>query len=124
MKKYENLKNYLLSNEEELKSIISKINSIDDSLSSLEYYENDDLFFKEFFYNDPMEVARSVFYGDYRYCDKYVAFDGNGNLTSLTENELENEYEEYIDDIIEALLEHYQKIEITDNELKNLIENK
>ena len=122
MEKYENLKNYLLKNINKTSEIISMINSIDSSLESLECWSNDQDFFNTYFYNDPMEAVKASYYGDYNYCDKYVAFDGNGNLTSLTENELENEYEEYIDDIIEALLEHYQKIEITDNELIELIE--
>lgn len=46
-------------------------------------YYNDEDFFNTYFYNNPMEVARSTFYGDYRYCDDYVRFNGCGNLESL-----------------------------------------
>ena len=126
MKNYEEIKNYLLDHVHEIdnmRSIISEINSIDGSLNCLEYWNNDKEFFNTFFRNNPMEAVRSSYYGDYNYCDKYVAFDGCGNLTSLTENELENEYKEYIDDIVNALLEHYQEICISD-EVKNLIENR
>ena len=122
MRNYEDIKDYLLNHIDEIGSIVSEINSIDNSLEYLEYFDNDEEFFNTYFYNNPMEVARSVFYGDYRYCDKYVAFDGCGNLTSLTENELENKYKDYIDDIVEALIEHYQEISICDNELNNLVE--
>ena len=47
-----------------------------------EIYSNDEEFFKTFF-TDPMEAVRSSFYGDYRYCDEFVQFDGYGNLQSF-----------------------------------------
>lgn len=32
---------------------------------------------------DPWEIARSCFYGDFRPCDKYFSFNGYGNLVSF-----------------------------------------
>ena len=118
----ENIKNYLLNHVDEIGGIISDINSIDGSLDYLEYYENNEEFFNTFFYNNPMEAVRSSFYGDYHYCDKYVKFDGYGNLKSVNDYELEKEYKYYIDDITKSLLEHYQEMIICDNELIKLIE--
>ena len=118
----ENIKNYLLNHVDEIGGIISDINSIDGSLDYLEYYENNVEFFNTFFYNNPMEAVRSSFYGDYHYCDKYVKFDGYGNLKSVNDYELEKEYKYYIDDITKSLLEHYQEMIICDNELIKLIE--
>ena len=118
----ENIKNYLLNHIDEIGGIISDINSIDGSLDYLEYYENNEEFFNTFFYNNPMEAVRSEFYGDYHYCDKYVKFDGYGNLKSVDDYGLEKEYKYYIDDITKSLLEHYQEMIICDNELIKLIE--
>ena len=122
MKNYEEIKNYLLNHVNEIGDIIIEINSIDGSLDFLEYWDNDEEFFNTFFYNNPSEAVRSAYYGDYNYCDKYVKFDGYGNLKSVDEYGLEKEYKEYIDDITKSLLEHYQELCITDDELLKLIE--
>ena len=122
MKNYEDIKNYLLNHIDEIGGIISDINSIDGSLDYLEYYENNEEFFNTFFYNNPMEAVRSEYYGDYNYCDKYVKFDGYENLKSVDDYELEKEYKYYIDEIVNALLEHYQEMIICDKELIKLIE--
>ena len=122
MKNYENIKNYLLNHIDEIGDIIVEINSIDGSLDYLEYFENNEEFFNTFFYNNPSEAVRSSFYGDYHYCDKYVKFDGYGNLKSVNDYELEKEYKYYIDDITKSLIEHYQELDICDKELVKLIE--
>lgn len=115
MEKYENLKNYLLSNEEELTSIVSDINCIDGSLDYLEYWDNDEEFFDTFFPNNPTEAVRAACYGDYNYCDDFVRFNGYGNLESFDDWELEKEYGENIDEIINCLVEHYGEIDITED---------
>ena len=122
MKNYEEIKNYLLNHVDEIGDIIIEINSIDGSLDFLEYWNNDDDFFNTFFYNNPTEAVRSAYYGDYNYCDEYVRFNGYGNLVSFNDYDLEKEYKEYIDDILKALLKHYQEISICDDELIKLIE--
>ena len=122
MSNYEEIKNYLLNHVDEIGDIIIEINSIDGSLDYLEYYENDEEFFNTYFYNNPTEAVRSSYYGDYNYCDKYVKFDGCGNLKSVDDYGLEKEYKDYIDDITKSFLEHYQQISICDDELIKLIE--
>ena len=124
MKNYEEIKNYLLDHVHEIdnmRSMISEINSIDGSLDYLDYWDNDEEFFNTFFYNNPMEAVRSSYYGDYNYCDDYVRFNGYGNLESFNDYKLEKEYKEHIDDIVNALLEHYQEISIYDNNLLEII---
>ena len=121
MKNYEEIKNYLLNHVDEIGDIIIEINSIDGSLDFLEYWNNDEEFFNTFFYNNPMEAVRSSYYGDYNYCDNWVKFDGYGNLKSVNDYGLENEYKDYIEDITKSLIEHYQELSITDKELNNLI---
>ena len=122
MKNYEEIKDYLLNHVDEIGDIIIEINSIDGSLDFLEYWNNDDDFFNTFFYNNPTEAVRSAYYGDYNYCDDYVRFNGYGNLESFNDYDLEKEYKEYINEIVNALLKHYQEIGITDDNLKELIE--
>ena len=118
----EKIKNYLLNHIDEIGGIVSEINSFDNSLEYLQYYENDEEFFDTFFYNNPSEAVRSSYYGDYNYCDKCVKFDGYGNLESVDDYELENEYRDYIDEIVKSILEHYEQLDISDKELVKLIE--
>ena len=122
MSNYEEIKNYLLNHVDEIGDIIIEINSIDGSLDYLEYYENDEEFFNTYFYNNPTEAVRASYYGDYNYCDEFVKFNGYGNLETRNQYSLEKEYKEYINDIVNSLIEHYQQISICDDELIKLIE--
>ena len=122
MEKYTNIKNYLLNHINVINEVVSEINSLNGSLNFLEYWNNDEEFFNTFFYNNPMEAARTSFFGNYDYSDEYVKFDGYGNLSSANEYEVEVEYKGYIDDIVNSLLEHYEEIDISDKELIKLIE--
>lgn len=122
MKNYEEIKDYLLNHIDEIGDIIIEINSIDSSLDFLEYWDNDEEFFNTFYYLNPGEAVRSAYYGDYNYCDKYVKFNGYGNLVSFNDYDLEKEYKDYIYEITESLIEHYQQISICDDELIKLIE--
>ena len=122
MEKYTNIKNNLLNNINVIGEIVIEINSLDNSIEFLEYYENNEEFFNTYFYNNPMEAVRSSFFGSYDYSDEYVKFDVYGNLTSANNHEIEAEYKDYIDDIVNSLLEHYEEIDISDKELIKLIE--
>ena len=122
MKNYEEIKDYLLNHIDEIGDLIIEINSIDSSLDFLEYWDNDEEFFNTFYYLNPIEAVRSAYYGDYNYCDKYVKFNGYGNLVSFNDYDLEKEHKDYIYEITESLLEHYQELSITDDNLKELIE--
>ena len=121
MEKFENIKNCLLGNEEELRSIVQEINNFNGSLDNLNFYENDEDFFNTFFADNPMEVARATFYGNYKYCDQYVRFNGYGNLESFDEYEAMKEIKSYIDDIVTSLLECWEYIDIYNEELLTLL---
>ena len=121
MKKFENIKNYLLGNEKELLNIVQDINSYNGSLDYLNFYENDEDFFNTFFVDNPMEVARATFYGNYKYCDQYVRFNGYGNLESFDEYEAMKEVKSYIDDIVSNLLGCWEELDI-DDQLVELLE--
>lgn len=117
----ERLKNYLLENEETLQDVVREINSWSGSLDWLEYYENDDDFF-ECYFKDKAEVARAVYYGDYRYNDDYVKFNAYGNLESCCKYEYIEELKDYVDDVVEILLQEYKNLCLTDDKIDELIE--
>lgn len=117
MKNYKNIKKALLGNEGELMNIVQEINCYNGSLDHLNFYENDEEFFNTFFYNDPMRVAMLISYGDYKYHNDYVRFNGSGNLESFDRYELIQELKYYIDDIIESLKQCWKNIYITDDDI-------
>jgi hypothetical protein len=78
-------------------------------------YYNDEKFFNTFFEGRPMEVARSIHYGDYRFMDDFVTFNGYGNL--VTFNSIDND--NLVDSIItmaENIAERIEKF----NDLLNI----
>ena len=118
MKKNE-IREYLLNNEETLLNVVSELNSWNGCLENLDFWENDEEFFNTFFDN-PMEAIRATYYGDYNYNDDYVKFNGYGNIDSYSEYERIEEIKDNIDDIVENLVECYYNIYINE-ELENLI---
>ena len=118
MKKNE-IREYLLNNEETLLEVVSELNSWNGCLENLDFWENDEEFFNTFFDN-PMEAIRATYYGDYNYNDEYVKFNGYGNIDSYSEYERIEEIKDNIDDIVDNLIECYYNIYINE-ELENLI---
>lgn len=116
----ENVKEYLLENEDELREVVQEINSYNGALDYLQAYENDEEFFETFFTN-PMEAVRATQFGNYNYSDEYVRFDGYGNLDSCSEWELLEDLKDNIDEIVELLIENENHLFISD-ELRELVE--
>lgn len=63
----------------------------DQNRSDDEIFSNDEEFFSTFF-SDTMEAVRAVCFGEYRYQDEWVTFNGYGNLESS------NDPDQFIDD--------------------------
>ena len=118
MKKNE-IREYLLNNEDVLLEVVSELNSWNGCLENLDFWENDEEFFNTFFDN-PMDAIRATYYGNYNYNDDYVKFNGYGNIDSYSEYERIEEIKDNIDDIVENLVECYYNIYINE-ELENLI---
>lgn len=106
---------------DELKEMVSEVNSWNGELEDLYYYENDEYFFEMMFGNKVDEAVRAVCYGNYEYMDDYVHFNAYGNLDSCSQLEYDKEIEEYADEIIEAYLDNIENM--SDGELKDKIEN-
>jgi hypothetical protein len=79
-----------------LEAVMSYLNGLDDNelvnahntyarenSSDDEIYSNDEDFFNTFFEGKTNEAVRAVCYGEYRYTDEYVMFNGYGNLESF-----------------------------------------
>ncbi|WZL56280.1 hypothetical protein SP3_00221 [Bacillus phage fHSPT3] len=67
-----------------------------------------------------MEAVRAAIYGDYRYTDDYVKFDGYSNLVSVSEYDMEEELKENIEEIMDALESNFSNLCLSD-ELTALI---
>ena len=67
------------------------------------YYDNDEYFFNDMF-SSPMEAVRAVYYGDYRYTDEYVRFNGYGNLESCDGYDIKDEALDD-DDFLQSLVD-------------------
>jgi hypothetical protein len=78
-----------LSEEYDFDSIEDKIRLHNEYCSENDYmddyiYENDEDFLNEHF-SSPDKAVRAAIYGDYRYMDNYVVFNGYANLESFDE---------------------------------------
>lgn len=63
--------------------------------------DNDENFFEDYFSNNINEAIRAVCYGDYRYMDDYVVFNGYANLDSFSGYDLKDHI--YISDLASYL---------------------
>ena len=117
---YDFIVNYLINlKDDELLDLWNEY-CFEENMDGCIYY-NDEYFFEEYFSNNPTEAVRAVCYGDYRYMDTFVVFNGYGNLESFDSRDLDNyiyisdlasyledngflknEYREYIEEIQEV----------------------
>lgn len=106
---------------DELKEMVSELNSWDGSLRYLDYFENDEYFFKEFYRDRVDDAVRAVCYGDYNYMDDLVRIGDDGNLYSCSEYEYEEEIEDNANEIIEYYLEEIDNM--CDEDIKRKIKD-
>ena len=118
----ENLvKEYLLENEDVLISVVQELNGWNGCLDWLEFWENDGYFFDCVFENK-LDVARAICYGDYNYNDDYVKINSLGNVVSYSEDGMIEEIKDDIEEIVENLIEYKNDICISDGNLEELLE--
>ena len=97
---YDYIVNYLVGLSEE--DLIDLWNNYycEEDMDSYIYY-NDEYFFEEYFTNNVDGAVRAVCYGDYRYMDTFVIFNGYGNLESFNSCNLDDYI--YISDLASDL---------------------
>ena len=106
------LKEILINDIELTRDIVQQINSWNGSLDFLEWYENDEEFFDVYFQGRVVDALQKAYYGNYNFNEAYVKFDNLANFESGNEWDVLDDYENYIDDIIEAMLETRDNIYI------------
>ena len=108
---------------EDLMSIVSDINSYDGSFDDVQWWENDEDFFNTYYADDIMGAVRAVCYGEYNFTDEYVKINAYGNLE--TTNYIQDELDEYVDEIVDHLVEDWDEFKDTidlTSETKELID--
>lgn len=79
-------------------------------------YNNDEAFFNEYFEN-AFDAIKAISFGEYKYADAYVKFDGYGNLESLAYVDSGIDFDDlaewYLDneDCEDILAELYEELE-------------
>ena len=107
----EKIKEVLSNDENILVSTLQEINCTNGNFENLQFYNNDEDFFDTYFNNNPYEVARATFYGDYRFNDDYVYFNAYGNLASFNYiNEFVSDSD--IEDITEDIISNYSSYDL------------
>ena len=107
----EKIKEVLKDNDNILMDTIQSINGWNGNFDHLRFYNNDEDFFDTYFNNNPYEVARATFYGDYRFNDDYVYFNAYGNLASFNYiNEFVSDSD--IEDITEDIMNNYSSYDL------------
>lgn len=95
----------------EAHNIYAREQSSDDEIHS-----NDDDFFNTYFENRTLEAVRAVCYGEYKYTDEYVVFNGYGNLESFNNPEDHISVGEIAADILENPENYEHMIELEETE--------
>lgn len=86
---------YIVDNFGSLESLYDEIDNKED-LESVDYYPNDEEFFNTFYMDKPYNLVQAIAYGDYRYSDNFVKFDGYANLKSVYEIPYEDDCAELV----------------------------
>ena len=106
--------------EQVINQIIDLINDMDDNelitlnneycesanIYDSEIFANDDEFFEIFFDNNTLRAIQATQFGDYRYHDNWVTFNGYGNLDSF--NSVINNLVESISVMAEYIFDTFQ----------------
>ena len=71
-----------------------------------EIFANDEDFFETFFANDTLRAIQATQFGDYRYHDNWVTFNGYANLDSF--NAVEDNLCELIPTMAEYIVENHE----------------
>ena len=121
--KREELMEYLESNFNVLESLVAELNSWNNCLEHLEFWENEESTLQEFFGSDLINFIQKIKYGDYNVSDDYFRFNGYGNLDSYSYKEMKEEIIDEIEEIINCLEEYYYNIYIDDSTVQEYVDS-
>ena len=100
-KMYKAIKQELEDNGELRLELCKEINSLDGNMDFVEVYDLEELAS----FTNAYELARTIIYGDVKDIVSPVRYNGYANLESVTNYELEEESEGYIDEIMQYILD-------------------
>ena len=115
------IKELLLNDMDTLRDVVRELDGWNGCLDYLNVYNNDEEFFDIFFANNPAEVARAIYYGDFNYNDEYIKFNAYGNLETLSEYDYEKLLKENVEEVIDCLIKYVEHISIDNEELDDLL---
>ena len=115
------IKELLLNDMDTLRDVVRELDGWNGCLDYLNVYNNDEEFFDIFFANNPAEVARAIYYGDFNYNDEYIKFNAYGNLETLSEYDYEELLKENVEEVIDCLIKYVEHISIDNEELDDLL---
>lgn len=115
------LKETLMQDDYMLINTVKELNGWDGSYPNLCFYENDEYFFLDFFGSEPMEAVRAAYYGNYKYMDEYVRFNGYGNLESMDKYEMIQQIQNEINGIVDSIIDYHYELNL-DIEIIDLID--
>lgn len=112
---------WLNDNTDELRQVVSDINSYDGSLSELDFIDMQD--FDEWMDGkSPWDIARSIHFGSFNPTDDYFKFNAYANLESFSEYDIEQEMKDSIEEIADLCIASPENYDLPD-ELQELIES-
>lgn len=113
------LKELLLNDEEMLFDVVKEINSWDGSLRQLDYLNMDE--FDDILYGtNPIDLAFKIHNGNFNPNDDYFKFDGYDNLKSESRFGVLEEMKDYIEDVIERLIDLQDNLYLP-QEIQNIL---
>jgi hypothetical protein len=102
-------------NEMDCTELVMLNNEYCESINGMDsmIYSNDDNFLEDYF-NSKSDLARAITYGDYRYMDNWVTFNGYGNLESFNYMDTDKLCE-LVEVMAEYIVETFQDFSQFDN---------
>ena len=108
------LKDYLKTNTKEMVEVVKEINYYDESLGWLYFIDME--VFDEYCCKQTIGwLAKRIYHGEFNPNHKYIRFNEYGNIVSYSMNEVIEECTNYINDIVDRLMELYPCLKLNNN---------
>ena len=115
------LRGYLLDNMGECMECIREVNAWNGSLEFIDflYMEDFDMWLEG--YSSPTQIANMIHYGDFNPNHDYFMFNAYGNLVSYDYYEMKEEIADYIDEVVDCIIEYGHKLDLP-SDIEDILE--
>ena len=102
---------YLLANTGDCLEVIREVNCYNGALDNLDflYMEDLDMYLEGL---TPTEIAQKIHYGDFNPNHDYFMFNAYANLVSYDYYEMKEEIADYIEEVVECIMEYGHKLDL------------